>query len=183
MSETNQIEGCTKPQNDRMDYRYDSWNILLPSHQSEKTPMRLKSYIAALVFLIGSTCFAQNTLFQSDVRSTPGPVVPGALVTVCVSTASTLTTPCFPKANIYLNAADTGPSTAQNPITADGNGNYSFFAVAGTYVISVTGRGLPGRTYTVMIPCGPLSVTAGCAAGANILPLSNTWTGTNNFTD
>ena len=132
-----------------------------------------------LVCLLAVSAHAQNTLFNSDVRSTPGPVVPGALVTICVSTASTTVTPCSPKATIYVNAS--GTLTSQNPITADGNGNYSFYAPAGTYVVSVTGRGLPGRTYTIMIPCGPLSTTAGCAAGSSLLPLANHWGALNNF--
>src|SRR5271163_4715869 len=96
---------CRSPTNDDVDYWNGGWHVLLPSHQSEKTPMRLKSYIAALVFLIGSTCFAQATLYQSDVRSTPGPVVPGATVTICLSTASlTNPPPCAPLATIYTSS-------------------------------------------------------------------------------
>ena len=50
--------------------------------------------IWALVFLAAISTFGQGTLVQSDVRSTPGPVVPGATITVCAAGATG--TPCFP---------------------------------------------------------------------------------------
>ena len=109
-------------------------------------------------------------------RSTPGPVVPGATITVCAAGATG--TPCFPTTPIFTDPLLSVPSV--NPLTADGNGNYSFYAAAGAYVISVTGQGLPGRTYAINVPCVPGSI--GCASGSTLLSLNNLWTGTNNFT-
>src|SRR6202453_2795458 len=124
------------------------------------------------VFLmIAGSVQAQGTLTQSDVRSTPGPVVPGATVTICTSTASLTVLPCFPLATIYTNAAMTVQSV--NPLTADGNGNYSYYAPAGTYVVSITGRGLPGRSYTVVLPCvpnSPTGISCGGSSGGTGLP-------------
>lgn len=123
-----------------------------------------------LIFMIACWCvfstaaLAQGTLQQSDVRSTPGPVVPGATVTICTTASPLSLIPCFPKATIYTDPAMAVPSV--NPITADGNGNYQFYAPAGTYVISVTGQGLPGRAFTIVLACVPLSPSiTGCGGG------------------
>jgi len=140
--------------------------------------MRILKILALLLFSAAAAYGQSGTLFNSDVRSTPGPVVPGALVTVCTSPAA-MTLPCTPKATIYTDPFLS--NQANNPIQADGNGNYNFYAPSGTYVLSVTGRGLPGRTYTVQLPCSAGSTVTGCAAGANILPLPNTFTNINNF--
>ena len=130
----------------------------------------------ALVCFAAINTLAQGTLQQSDVRSTPGPVVPGATITVCAAGATG--TPCSPTTPIFTYPLLSVPSV--NPLTADGNGNYSFYAAAGAYVISVTGRGLPGRTYAINVPCVPGSI--GCASGSTLLSLNNLWTGINNFT-
>ena len=133
-------------------------------------------FLIACWCVFGTTALAQGTLQQSDVRSTPGPVVPGATVTVCAASVGTATTPCFPTTTIYNDPLLT--SVSVNPLTADGNGNYSFYAPAGNYVISVTGQGLPGRTFTVNLPCVPSSI--GCTS-ASLLALNNTWTASNTF--
>ena len=83
-------------------------------------------------------------------------------ITICTATATG--TPCFPTATIYTDPLLTVVSV--NPITADGNGNYNFYAPAGTYVRSITGQGLPGRTDVITIPCVPSSL--GCT-GASLL--------------
>jgi hypothetical protein len=107
--------------------------------------------------------YGQGTLTQSEVRSTRGPVIPGAQITVCTAVATG--SPCFPKATIYTDPALSNISV--NPLTADANGNFSFYAPAGTYVISETGTDITaGRTFTVVLACVPNSPGGlGCGSG------------------
>jgi hypothetical protein len=74
----------------------------------------------------------------------------GALVTVCPITASTTILPCAPKSTIYTDYTLT--TVAANPVIADNNGNYSFSAIPGQYVVTFTGRGLVGRVQKMTVP-------------------------------
>lgn len=118
---------------------------------------------AGLVGLCAQDAHGQGTQYRSDVRSTPGPVVPGATITVCAGTADVTKVPCFPTTPIFQDAGLSVP--ASNPLQADGDGNYSFYASAGPYVFSITGRGLPGRTFTYTLPCVPLNPNCGGGGG------------------
>jgi hypothetical protein len=94
--------------------------------------------------------------FGGNLR-TPGAVT----ITVCTSLAGGL--PCSPKATIYTDA--TAGTTAANPFLADADGNYGFWAVPGTYVLTITGAIPSGFTkiYTV----GPGLTTNNGFTGAN----------------
>lgn len=103
--------------------------------------------------------------------------IPGATITVCTSAATgTPCTPLVPTSPVTLCTDSTCSTAAPNPFTADASGNFGFWAVPGTYKVSITAPG------TISGP--PLTVTLPCAAGISCVSLSgnNTLTGLNNFT-
>ena len=62
--------------------------------------------------------------------------------------------PCTPLAQIYSDAALT--QALANPTTTDGLGNYSFFAVPGTYEIEISGPGITTKQLSsVILPGDP----------------------------
>ena len=83
--------------------------------------------------------------------------IPNATIRVCQNGATG--TPCTPLAQIWKDSGEVNPQT--NPFTADSQGNYFFYAVAGNYVIQVTSP-TSGSTYTqndVTLPNLATSVT------------------------
>jgi len=61
-------------------------------------------------------------------------------------------------ATSVLYAASTGTTTASNPITADANGRFSFYAANGRYDLVITGAGINTTTQSdVMLEDVPLS--------------------------
>jgi hypothetical protein len=78
--------------------------------------------------------------------------------------AYTSTPACSPTATIYSDPTLTTPVT--QPLVSDGLGNYSYFAVAGTYTEVITGPMIAGYTSTIVLPCAPSSPTAGCGGSA-----------------
>src|SRR5437762_1229535 len=93
----------------------------------------------------------------------------GATVTVCTSAGTGI--PCTPLATVYSDIALTVPLT--NPLTADSNGYYSFFAPAGTYIVTITGAGTSGRTVTYTLPF--------TLSGSNAFSGNNTHSGAETF--
>lgn len=106
--------------------------------------------VALFICALPLTASAQGVYYRNEVRTTAGPIVTGAQVTICTSADTNSTTiPCPDKASIYADAADTVP--AANPITADSNGNYSFYAPPGTYWVTVTGTGIQSQAFPLSI--------------------------------
>src|SRR2546423_8757610 len=93
----------------------------------------------------------------------------GATVTVCTSAGTGI--PCTPLASIYSDIALTVPQT--NPITADSNGYYGFFAAAGTYIVTINGAGTSGRSVTYTLPF--------TLSGNNAFTGNNTHSGTETY--
>ena len=87
-----------------------------------------------------------------------GNPVAGASVAVCIQPASTSTVPCSPLANLYSNAALTVPIA--NPVTADGLGNYHFYAAPGKYTLQFYSSQLNTTVLPdVILPNDPLNPT------------------------
>lgn len=119
-------------------------------------PVLLRLALIALGVCIGS-CWGLLAQAQTDtatrvigqVINRDGKPVPGATIRVCTN-AATYTSggvqiACTPLATVYTNT--TGTVSPTNPITADGTGNYSFYAAPGKYCVQYSGFGL--SLYTV----------------------------------
>jgi hypothetical protein len=71
--------------------------------------------------------------FDGIVINAIGESVPGAQVYVCNQPATTNVIPPSPLASLFTDS--TGSTPLANPVTVDGNGNYSFYAATGTYTL------------------------------------------------
>lgn len=81
-------------------------------------------------------------------------VIVGAVITVCNgSTLPAVGSICTGSANIFSNRALT--TAISNPFNADNNGNYTFWASPGSYVVSVSGAGLTTYSYVITLSCNP----------------------------
>ena len=74
--------------------------------------------------------------YFNNVTDRSGNVVPGAVVTVTLSSSGALAT-------IY---SDNGVTPRANPITADNNGYFSFYAADGLYTLTINGSGIQTLT-------------------------------------
>ncbi len=104
-----------------------------------------------LCLLVPAVSFGQGSIVNDiALKNLVTGIAPaaGATVTVCTSAGTGI--PCTPLATVYSNVALTVQLT--NPLTADSNGYYSFFAAAGTYIVTITGAGTSGRTITYTVP-------------------------------
>lgn len=139
------------------------WLTFTPSSRNYSKRGTMKRFLLAFLalLLIASGAKAQGTLYNSDVRSTRGPVVPGATITVCTSAATGI--PCTPTAPIFSNSTLVTP-IPNSQLIADGNGNFQFYAAAGSYILTVTGQGLPGRSFPIVLACVPNSPSP-CGSG------------------
>ena len=142
-----------------------------------------------LMLLFALPAFGQGVRFgeQQPVTSvqTSGGVlysVPNATINWCNFPANGV--PCTNKATTYSGITLATPCSTSTQVTLTGSsncvattdpyGNWGVWVAAGTY------------TFTITIPngnsIGPFTVTLSSGGGTNILPLSNTFTGTtNNF--
>jgi hypothetical protein len=75
-----------------------------------------------------------------------------------------------------------GTVTGVNPINADVNGNFSFWAAPGTYFLEFYSPSKATAPFTqlVTLACVPNTTTTGCGSAAT--QGNNTWTGANTFT-
>lgn len=107
--------------------------------------------------------------------------IPGATITVCTSSATgTPCTPLVPTSPVTLCTDATCSTAAPNPFTADAGGNYGFWAVPGTYKVSITTSGVTGSLLTVTLPC---AAGVSCVANGGPASLTNlTVSGTGTFT-
>lgn len=93
------------------------------------------------------SAFGQNVRQDNVALNRSGLPAPGALVAVCTQPATpgaNNLAPCAPLANLCSSATD-GICNSPNPVTADGLGNYFFYALPGTYTIQIYGSGLVQR--------------------------------------
>ncbi len=105
-----------------------------------------------------SPLHAQGTRKDDIVLGPRGTPVAGATVAVCTQPANTSTKPCTPLANLYSNSALTLPIA--NPITADGLGNYHFYAAPGKYTLQISGSQLTTTVIPdVILPNDPMNPT------------------------
>src|SRR5712664_1079879 len=141
--------------------------------------MRLAVIICAL--LCPALSAAQGARYDSNAtRTIQGFLAPiaGATITVCTSAATG--TPCAPlvvTSPVTLCTDSTCSTAAPNPFTADANGNFGFWAVPGTYKVSITGTNLTGQLLTVTLPCAA-GISCIASSGNNAFTGNNTHSGT-----
>lgn len=71
--------------------------------------------------------------YDNSISNCIGVAISGCQIYVCTQPATTNVIPPSPLAVLYTDS--TGSTPAPNPVTADGNGNYFFYAATGTYTI------------------------------------------------
>jgi hypothetical protein len=99
---------------------------------------------------------AQGSRKDDIVFNAQGRPMAGVAVRICTSAATGQ--PCTPLAQIYSDAALTQALT--NPLSADGLGNYSFYASPGRYMIEISGPGITTKQIPdVILPSDPSSPT------------------------
>lgn len=124
-------------------------------HQQAKSSLRwilARLAVAAVVAVLAApSALAQGSRKDDIVLGPSGHPVAGATITVCQASATG--TPCSRLATIYTDATLT--TTAPNPFTTDGLGNYHFYAPPGRYEVQISGPGISGTmTYpdTILPP-------------------------------
>jgi hypothetical protein len=125
--------------------------------------MRLR---LAILLALSGTVFGQGVRFDNRTlttatnvpvnANTPVLAMPNSMVTICVSTGCPVT------ASIYSNSALTVPQS--NPIKADGQGRFGFWAASGSYFYQV--QAVNGAI------TGPYPITLGGAGAAGINALT-----------
>ncbi len=99
---------------------------------------------------------AQGSRKDDIVFNAQGRPMAGAAVRICSSGATGQ--PCSPLANIYSDAALT--QALANPLSADGLGNYTFYAAPGRYEIEISGPGITTKQLpNVILPSDPSTPT------------------------
>ncbi len=117
--------------------------------------------LAGLVVVVGmmacpGAARAQGSRKDDVVFNAQGRPMAGATVRVCTSAATG--EPCSPLALIYSDAALT--QAMANPLSADGLGNYTFYAAPGRYTIEISGPGITTKQLqNVILPSDPSSPT------------------------
>src|ERR1700722_17331426 len=81
---------------------------------------------------------AQGSRKDDVVFNAQGRPMAGAAVRICTSAATGQ--PCTPLASVYSDAGLT--QALANPLSADGLGNYTFYAAPGRYEIEISGPGI-----------------------------------------
>lgn len=101
----------------------------------------MKKFFLILLFLLSVVSGWAQRLDNIAIQASGKPV-PNATVAVCTQPAVTSTQPCSPLATLYTSATF-GTSTS-NPLTADSNGNYHFYAkpALGPYTVQIYGTGI-----------------------------------------
>ena len=126
---------------------------------------------AAIALAVCPPAKAQGTPYSADARTTAGPVAPGTTVTVCsfnsaqyVGMTYTGPIPCSPTVTIYNEPTLT--VSQSNPMTANQRGEYSFYANAGTYTVTLQGPGLVSKGFQLVLACAPSSPNASCGSNS-----------------
>lgn len=112
-----------------------------------------------LLLLLSSAALGQTNRFDSQALGPKGPL-PNVIVSVCAGTASGI--PCSPQIQTYTDATLATQCTIGSPVTPAGSsicsgtsdalGNYGFWLPAGVYKYSLTGPGITGKTYDLILP-------------------------------
>lgn len=111
--------------------------------------------ILAIVACSG-TVLAQGSRKDDIVFNAQGRPMAGATVRICTSAATGQ--PCSPLASIFSDAAMT--QALANPLSADGLGNYTFYAAPGRYEIEISGPGITTKQLpNVILPSNPSTPT------------------------
>ncbi len=114
--------------------------------------------LAGLILGSAAGVWAQGTRKDDIVINARGFPQGGASVAICAQPAVTSTTPCSPLANVYSNPQLT--QALVNPLTTDGLGNYSFYALPGKYTIQIYGTGITTKVIPdVALPNDPATPT------------------------
>ncbi len=109
-----------------------------------------------VVAACATTAGAQGSRKDDVVFNAQGRPMAGASVRVCTSEATGQ--PCTPLALIYSDAALT--QALANPLSADGLGNYNFYAAPGRYEIEISGPGIVTKQIpNVILPSDPTTPT------------------------
>lgn len=128
--------------------------------------------ILAIIALCAVGVRAQNVAVTDaailNANNTLRPI-PGAQITVCALGDTSI--PCTSKVTIYAGIASATPAT--NPVTADANGNYTYYLPAGNYTETTTLTGYSGKSVTrsaggagsSTTPTFPVTVINGVSGG------------------
>jgi len=136
--------------------------------------------LAALLLFSVIPAFGQNNGSYHDiawrfVQGFPNFPAPGATVTVCNYPVTNGQIPCTNLAQIY--GGPTNSVVMSNPITADGNGNFAFWAPPGNYVLTITGSDIVPYAETITLSSvsssNPLPMTIVVPAATMSFPGTN----------
>ncbi|MGH9864079.1 MAG: hypothetical protein ACRD4H_01560 [Candidatus Acidiferrales bacterium] len=138
--------------------------------------------VCVAVVMCAATARAQGVRYNDVVRTKDNRPLSNGTVAVCVANPTdpgNVGQACQPLATIYTDATLSTP--AANPILADTNGNFWFWAAPGTYFVEFYSPGRATEPFSQMITLGfvPNATAAGC--GSTGTSQNNTWTGTNTF--
>ncbi len=130
--------------------------------------MKRTSAVIAWVCFCATLSFGQGSQRQAVAISLQGTPVPGASVWACQagSTPNYGATPPCALASIYSDPSLAPQFLVAQPLLADGLGNYTYYAPAGTYVEVITGSNTTGYSSKIVLPCAPNSTAAGCSGAA-----------------
>jgi len=130
--------------------------------------MKRVSTILAWLCLCAAPAFGQGSQRQAVAISLQGTPIPGASVWACQagSTPNHSAAPPCTLASIYSDPSLASQFLIAQPLLADGLGNYTYYASAGTYVEVITGSNTTGYSSTIVLACAPNSTAAGCSGAA-----------------
>ena len=136
----------------------------------------------AVLLACAAPAMAQGVRYNDVARTKDNRPLSDGAVAVCVANPTdpgNVGEPCQPLATIYTDASLL--TAAANPITADINGNFSFWAAPGTYFVEFysPAKAVEPFTEPITLGCVPNATAAGC--GSTGTSQNNTWTGTNTF--
>src|SRR5579864_8691485 len=139
----------------------------------------LAALAAITVAISAASAFAQGSRKDDVVFNAQGRPMAGATVRVCTSAATGQ--PCSPLASVYSDAGLT--QALANPLSADGLGNYNFYAAPGRYEIEISGPSITTKQLpNVVLPNDPSSPTFSGAVSAFSLSLGGNLTVSGNTT-
>lgn len=129
-----------------------------------------------LIFFCSSICYAQGNRADGVISVRSGQPASGARVSVCTQPAVITSAPCSPLATLYTDSTLITPcsgtllppnvpgSPCSNPMTADGLGNYHFYAAPAVYTLMFYGA----STTTFVQPDFSLTLAGGPVTNANL---------------
>lgn len=140
-----------------------------------------------LILFCSSICYAQGNRVDGVISVRSGQPASGARIAVCSQPAVTTSAPCSPLVTLYTDSTLVTPcagtllppnvpgSPCSNPMTADGLGNYHFYAPPAVYTLMFYGP----STATFIQPDFSLTLSGGPVTNANLpnpMNLTNTLT-------